>query len=87
MARAPQRVTRQAPVSTLAPPVWAATAPRPPRNTRDMPAIHGTTLCVGAMKVTARGSAAPTTKLAAEARAACSGLAARASLMPSSSRA
>ena len=34
-----------------------------------MPQIHGTTLCSGAMSVTASGNAAPTTKLAAEASA------------------
>ena len=45
------------------------------------------TLCSGATKVTASGKAAPETKLAAEARAACTGLAVRVSLMPSSSRA
>ena len=72
---------------TLAPPALAAIAPKAARNTSDMSAIHKPTLCSGATKVTASGKAAPETKLAAEARAACTGLAVRVSLMPSSSRA
>ncbi|MNI71438.1 hypothetical protein D3C73_1273110 [compost metagenome] len=87
MASAPQKVTRQAPVMTLAPPALAAMAPNVPRNTNDMPDTQGTTPCSGATNVTPSGNAAPTTKLAAEAKAACKGLAVRVALIPNSSRA
>lgn len=70
MASAPQKQTRHAPARTLAPPARAATAPNRARNASDMPATHGTRPGPGTNAVTARGSRAPTAKLAAEARAA-----------------
>lgn len=87
IASAPQKVTRHAPASTPAPPARAATAPSTARNTIDVPDTHGITDARGAAAFTASGSAAPSAKLPAEARAACSGLALNASEMPSSSRA
>jgi len=70
MARAPQNVTRIAPSRTLAPPACAANAPSSARNISEVPATRGIRAVSGAMAVTARGMAAPTAKLAADANAA-----------------
>src|ERR1039457_2278505 len=70
MARAPQNVTRIAPSFPLAPPAWAARPPRSARNNSDVPATRGISAPSGAMAVTARGIAAPTAKLPADANAA-----------------
>jgi hypothetical protein len=70
MARAPQNVTRNAPSFTLAPPACAARPPRSARNNSEVPETRGIRVATGAMAVTARGMAAPTAKLAADANAA-----------------
>ena len=70
MARAPQNVTRNAPSFTLAPPACAANPPSSARNNSEVPATRGIRAASGAMAATARGMAAPTAKLPAEANAA-----------------
>src|ERR1039457_1319804 len=70
IARAPQNVTRIAPTNTPAPPARAANPPRSARNNSELPETMGITTATGAMAVTTRGSAAPATKLAADANAA-----------------
>jgi hypothetical protein len=70
MARAPQNVTRIAPSRTFAPPARPASAPRSARNNSELPATRGIRAASGARAVTARGMAAPTAKLAADANAA-----------------
>jgi hypothetical protein len=70
MARAPQKVTRIAPIIMPAPPACAANAPRSARNNSEVPATKGIRAASGTMAVTTRGMAAPTAKLAADAKAA-----------------
>jgi len=70
IARAPQNETRHAPTRTPAPPARAAMAPNEARNASDMPDTQGISPRAGANAVTAKGSSAPTAKLAAEANAA-----------------
>jgi len=86
-ASAPHNVTRSAPLAMLAPPARAATAPSNASTANDVALIHAAKPGPGTASATARGTAAPAAKLAAEASAACSGRAARAWQMPSSSRA
>ena len=87
IASAPQNVTRIAPMVTPAPPTRAANPPRSARNTREVPDTRGIRVASGVMAVTKIGMAAPAAKLPADANAAWIGRAARASDMPSSSRA
>src|SRR5450759_1642868 len=70
MASAPQNVTRIAPTVKGAPPACAATPPRSARKTSEVPETRKIRLASGDNNVTTRGMAAPTAKLAAEARAA-----------------
>src|ERR1035438_8632814 len=70
MARAPQNVTRIAPMVTPAPPARAAKPPRSARNSSEVPETRGIKPAGGARAVTNRGKAAPTAKLPADANAA-----------------
>src|ERR1019366_3864775 len=87
MASAPQKVTRIAPLITLAPPACAANPPRSARNSSEVPDTKGINPASGDMAVTKRGRTAPMAKLPADAHAAWIGRARRVSEMPSSSRA
>src|SRR6476660_2337483 len=66
-----QKVTRNTPGPTFAPPTRAASPPRTARETSAVTAILGATHCCGASAVTMSGKAAPTEKLLADASAAC----------------
>lgn len=70
MAKAPQKVTRTAPLRRLAPPTWAPTAPSAARKTSDAPDTPQTSQSLGMNQATRRGSAAPTAKVSAEVNAA-----------------
>ena len=83
--RAPERHAHRR-VTGGAPPTPADSAPSTNNDTSEAPAIANDALEAAATAV-ARGKAAPTANLPADAKAACTGLALRASLNPSSSRA
>jgi hypothetical protein len=87
IAKAPQKRTRIKPMVMLAPPVRADSAPRTARKTREAATTEEIKPALGAKAAVNRGMAAPMVKLAADARAACSGPAFRVSVIPSSSRA
>ncbi len=87
IASAPQNVTRHAPISMSAPPTRAAMTPSDARNASDIPDTQKIRPHYAANAATSSGKAAPTEKLAAEAKAACTGRALSVSEMPSSSRA
>src|SRR5664280_2624380 len=70
MASAPQKVTRIAPVITLAPPACAASPPRSARKSSEVPDTRGINPASGDMAVTKRGRTAPMAKLPADAHAA-----------------
>ena len=70
MASAAQKVTRNTPFVTLAPPARAANPPRSARNSRDTAATRGIRLVVGAMRTVKRGMAAPTANVLADVSAA-----------------
>src|SRR6185312_6860937 len=70
IAIAPQKVTRNAPMVTPAPPTCAANPPNNARNTSDVPATRKINPPAGAIALTNRGKAAPTAKLPADANAA-----------------
>src|SRR6185503_7379914 len=86
MASAPQKATRTDALSIGAPPVRAARAPSATRNTIDVVPTAGTTCGGGTASEARRGNAAPAAKLAADVRAAWTGLALTVSDIPSSSR-
>ena len=86
MANAPQKVTRQAPPRIPAPPARAAVPPSKAKNPSEVTGTQMLKALTGAKAVTAKGSAAPTAKLAADAMEAWIGLASKAAEMPSSSR-
>src|SRR5215467_10962166 len=71
IAKAPQNVTRVAPVSTFAPPADAAHAPSAARKSSEAAATTGIRKVCGARITAKSGSIAPTAKLAAEDSAAC----------------
>ena len=85
IASTPQNATRMAPVTILAPPMRAASVPRPIRHSSEPVETKIIRSAWGAIAVTKSGTAAPAAKLAAEASAAWIGRAFRASEMPSSS--
>src|SRR6202030_2187216 len=87
IASALQKATRKAPTLTFAPPTLADQPPRKSRQARPEVAIAAIRYGAGAIATTPNGSAAPTEKLAAEAKAACSGRARDVGDIPSSSRA
>ena len=70
MANAPQKVTRAMDFQTGAPPTRAAKAPNNPKNKRELPETTQTSLEAGATKTSNNGRAAPTVKVAADAKAA-----------------
>src|SRR5664280_3779579 len=70
MASAPQKVTRIAPVITLAPPACAASPPRSARKSSEVPDTRAINPASGDMAVTKRGRTAPMAKLPADAHAA-----------------
>src|ERR1035437_7134847 len=70
IASAPQKVTRIAPISTLAPPARAASPPRSARKSSEVPDTRGINPASGDMAVTKRGNSAPMAKLPADAHAA-----------------
>ena len=87
MASNPQKITRHKLGNTAEPPARTATTPSNARLSSDVPATQTLKPCIGASAATPSGSAAPTAKLAADAMAACKGLALKALVIPSSSRA
>ena len=76
IASAPQRVTRHAPRSRLAPPAPAARLPSAARNTSELSPTAGRMRATGATAATASGRAAPIANIAAEASPAWTGRAA-----------
>lgn len=70
MARAPQKVTRAAPTREFEPPTRAAIPPSSAKNAKEPPATKGIVLVSGLNTTIARGMAAPTANVAAEASAA-----------------
>ena len=75
IARAPQKVTRIIGLKIAAPPVLAPSKPSKARNTSDPAETIGIRRFDGDRSTRARGAAAPMEKLAADVRAACTGLA------------
>ena len=73
IASAPQKATRPDALSTGAPPVCAATAPRAVRNTSDVPATTTPTDDAGATSAASRGNAAPAANVDADVSAAWTG--------------
>ena len=86
IANTPQNVTRSTALTGRAPPTRAPTAPSSARNAIEVMATTGKTNAVGAKRTIESGRAAPIVKVAAEARAACTGRAVLIAEMPSSSR-
>ena len=72
IASAPQNATRSVGLSGGAPPSQALSAPSAARKTSDAAGTAATVAASGARKATKVGSAAPTEKLTAEAKAASS---------------
>src|SRR6185436_13300413 len=70
MARAPQKVTRSAPLAAEAPPARAAMPPSTHRETRAAPATIGDTAPGGAKAAVTSGSRAPMANVPAEVSAA-----------------
>ena len=70
IAKPPQKVTRNAPIKTPAPPARAANPPRSASNAREDTDTMGISPSVGAIAVANRGINAPTAKLAADDNAA-----------------
>ena len=70
IASAPQKVTLIAPTVIDAPPTRAAVAPSAARNSKDKAATAGISCSPCTNQATAKGSAAPTVKAAAEENAA-----------------
>lgn len=87
MASAPQKVTRATDLPMEEPPAWAATAPGRARKSNEQPETDQVNAARGTKKTSRSGSTAPTVKLPAEAKAACTGRAIKVSEMPNSSRA
>ncbi len=70
MASSPQKVTRKAPTHMFAPPSRAAIIPITARKNNELPTTTGIIRFVGAINTASKGSAAPTAKDKAEAKAA-----------------
>jgi hypothetical protein len=70
MASAPQKVTRIAEVNTGAPPARAASEPSSARNNSELADTTHISADTGTKTTTSRGSAAPTEKVPADAKAA-----------------
>jgi hypothetical protein len=70
IARAPQKVTREAATRTGAPPVFAANEPSNARNKRELPGTVHISEEAGNNRTTSRGRLAPTENVPAEANAA-----------------
>ena len=87
MASAPQNVTRAVARTMFAPPALAPIAPRRARKPKDAPDTIGTSAPAGDTTTMSKGIAAPTENDAADVSAACTGRAAVAAEIPSSSRA
>ena len=85
IANAPQNVTREAAVMIAAPPAWADKAPSRPSDTSALSVTAQTSSDAGTSSTTSSGMAAPTEKVAAEVKAACSGFAVNVEEIPNSS--
>ena len=70
IANAPQKVTRAMDFQMGAPPARAAKAPNKARKNSELPETTQTSLVVDTTKTSNNGKAAPTVKVAAEAKAA-----------------
>ena len=70
IASAPQKVTRPAPIKMFAPPACAASPPSMASNASDPTETMVITDCSGLRSASKSGNAAPTAKVAAEAKAA-----------------
>ena len=87
IASAPQKTTLIVGRRIAAPPVLAPIMPSNPRKTNEPIETTGSNQGDGETSVRTRGAAAPREKVAAEAKAACTGRAVLISEIPSSSRA
>ncbi len=87
IASAPQNVTRVTETSNGEPPALAAIRPKSARKESELPARPHMSAEAGSKRTISSGRSAPAAKVPAEAIAACTGLAAKVSDIPSSSRA
>ena len=87
IAIAPQNIIRKAGFITGAPLMLAARAPKAPRSIMQSPEEAATKISRGKSKIASTGNKAPNENDAADANAACNGLAVVSSDIPNSSRA